>query len=656
MEISFPNWTADNLPLEIKGRTLWTDHTDPHQSVYYICICKYHYPVEYINKCWYHISWDAGTYHTKGGREITQHLEIRLGTKGAPYLNSTNIECIHLKKSDDTEPITELKTNTEPNEDQDTPIITCQESQIIDQLANIMSTTTIVNVSMIPQGTTGLSQVTTAPPQSKGRSGPPGGGTPPGQPAGGGPPPGPPGGGGGPPAKGPLGGAIPAPAAATVPNLPGIQNGVLKGAMPTTFDGNRTKTNQFIWEFSLYQVINLNNVTIVSPFRYVALALTFMRRPKVDDWVVQYIDLVGTKVYGNNMTNPLTPATHQFNDECLWTEFIADFCHIYSDTAEAEGAYAKLMILSMKDGDGQLNNYIAKFETLLCKAHWEHNTQGVVDLFKQGLKLNLHHAILCWENLPCTLNKWIWVACLEAKWMALIKASLGPMGGGNITTCQNQLCAVHNPTKTRGSKKKDPDVIEVNTVHTDATCTNCLSDEEKQCLLKEGQCFNCKKLGHMTYTCPNKQRAGRNTNWQGGQTMTPSHPAQSTSHMRTAIINEDEEDVKEGKGKEKEDALPTYKPKSLIEYIKQLNAMDCKDLLEHLALNLDFWLVQCWWPGLGLQSWRICTLEGSLLYMQTFLSKHLSSWPMRRHYLTVAPPSPKMMKLGWVCVKIVTLF
>jgi hypothetical protein len=70
--------------------------------------------------------------------------------------------------------------------------------------------------------------------------------------------------------------------------------------------------------------------------------------------------------------------------------------------------------------------------------------------------------------------------------------------------------------------------------------------------------------------------------------MTPSCPAQSTSCACTAIINEDEEDTKEEKGKEKEDTPPAYKPKSLIEHIKQLNAMDHEDLLEHLALEADF--------------------------------------------------------------------
>jgi hypothetical protein len=120
-------------------------------------------------------------------------------------------------------------------------------------------------------------------------------------------------------------------------------------------------------------------------------------------------------------------------------EFVADFRRVYSDTAEAEGAYAKLMALSMKDGDGQLDNYIAEFETLLRKARWERNTQGAVDLFKQGLKLNLHHRILRCETLPQTLDEWIHAARLKAEWMALVKATLSPMGGGNITTHQNHL-------------------------------------------------------------------------------------------------------------------------------------------------------------------------------------------------------------------------
>jgi hypothetical protein len=70
--------------------------------------------------------------------------------------------------------------------------------------------------------------------------------------------------------------------------------------------------------------------------------------------------------------------------------------------------------------------------------------------------------------------------------------------------------------------------------------------------------------------------------------MTPSRPAQGTSQVCTAVINKDEEDAKEEKGKEKEDTPLAYKPELLIEHIKRLNATDHEDLLECLALEVDF--------------------------------------------------------------------
>ena len=38
----------------------------------------------------------------------------------------------------------------------------------------------------------------------------------------------------------------------------------------------------------------------------------------------------------------------------------------------------------------------------------------------------------------------------------------------------------------------------------DATQINALAAEEKAKLQKEGQCFTCKKLGHLSHVCPNK--------------------------------------------------------------------------------------------------------------------------------------------------------
>jgi hypothetical protein len=62
--------------------------------------------------------------------------------------------------------------------------------------------------------------------------------------------------------------------------------------------------------------------------------------------------------------------------------------------------------------------------------------------------------------------------------MALVKATLSPMGGGNITMRQNCLHGIQNLTKTIGSKKKDPDTMEVDTVRTETMHANRLSDKE----------------------------------------------------------------------------------------------------------------------------------------------------------------------------------
>ena len=45
----------------------------------------------------------------------------------------------------------------------------------------------------------------------------------------------------------------------------------------------------------------------------------------------------------------------------------------------------------------------------------------------------------------------------------------------------------------------------------DAAELNALSVEERNCLQKEGCCFNCRKTGHMSRACPAKQNASKKT-------------------------------------------------------------------------------------------------------------------------------------------------
>ena len=163
------------------------------------------------------------------------------------------------------------------------------------------------------------------------------------QPMGGSPLQGPPGGGGGGSGGGSGGGQGPGanPAAPIPPPaqqagaLPGA-NGVMKGHAPKIFDGQRKNAAKFMCEFGLWKICNVWNEAMINPFQRIALALLYMKGPKVDDWVLQQGDNLTIRVQGNTLVNPMIPPTHRDDDETLWREFVADFTQAFTDTASSE--------------------------------------------------------------------------------------------------------------------------------------------------------------------------------------------------------------------------------------------------------------------------------------------------------------------------------
>ena len=108
---------------------------------------------------------------------------------------------------------------------------------------------------------------------------------------------------------------------------------------------------------------------MANPFARVALALSYIKGPNVDDWVAQQIDEVYWKVHGDPTRNPPLQPTHRDDDERLWTEFVNDFTDAFGDTAEAERAYGDLQKLELKGN--RVDDYIATFEKLLRRAGWD---------------------------------------------------------------------------------------------------------------------------------------------------------------------------------------------------------------------------------------------------------------------------------------------
>ena len=178
----------------------------------------------------------------------------------------------------------------------------------------------------------------------------------------------------------------------------------MKGHTPEIFDGQRKNAAKFMCEFGLWKIYNVQNEAMINLFQRIALALLYMKGPKVDNWVLQQGDRLTIHVQGNTLVNPMIPPTHRDDDETLWREFVADFTRAFIDTVSSEQVYAALTDLQMKGED--IDDYITTFESLIIKAGWERAAQGLLEMFKQGLNAGIHYHILNRNPVPRTIDDW----------------------------------------------------------------------------------------------------------------------------------------------------------------------------------------------------------------------------------------------------------
>ena len=329
------------------------------------------------------------------------------------------------------------------------------------------------------------------------------------QPTGGGPPQGPPGGGGSSGGGGSGGGqglgANPAAANLPLAQQTGVlsgANGVMKGHAPEIFDGQRKNAAKFMRKFGLWKICNIRNEAMINPFQRIALALSYMKGPKVDDWVLQQGDRLTIRVQGNTLVNPMIPPTHHDDDETLWREFVVDFTRAFTDTALSEQAYAALTDLQMKGED--IDDYIATFESLIVKAGWERAAQGSLEMFKQGLTPGIHYRILNRNPVPRTIDDWYAAAREEMTRQQMICTSLGPRKKEYMNKRPHR-----EPSGKFGFKKKDPNAMEIDAAvigkgsdspNWRERCGSLTEQEKKKCQI-EGCCFLCGRQGHMRRNC-----------------------------------------------------------------------------------------------------------------------------------------------------------
>ena len=184
----------------------------------------------------------------------------------------------------------------------------------------------------------------------------------------------PPGGGGGPPGGG--GGGIPGGGNA---NQPAQGDGKPMGTLPMIFEGDCSKAESFLREFSTYLLVNYDVPALASFIKRIAIALTCIKGPKVNQWMQQQLEWLMTLQPADD-----TNATYQ--------QFIANFCACFMDSQKAQRARIELQMLKMTWPE--IDEYISKFKSITHEASYNPADPNTMQQFLQGLPQSIGQKVL----------------------------------------------------------------------------------------------------------------------------------------------------------------------------------------------------------------------------------------------------------------------
>jgi hypothetical protein len=147
------------------------------------------------------------------------------------------------------------------------------------------------------------------------------------------------------------------------PIIPGGRNDKLVGNTPLIFTGDRTKAEEFITQWQLYEGVNITNDLMRNAYQQAMLFLTYIQGPIVNEWVKG----VNAWLRGQIINQQWAPT-----DERLWTEVFNSFNRQFANAMEQEDAQAALAKgLQLEKGD--LDKLITEFEQLVRHAGYNVN-------------------------------------------------------------------------------------------------------------------------------------------------------------------------------------------------------------------------------------------------------------------------------------------
>jgi hypothetical protein len=370
-----------------------------------------------------------------------------------------------------------------------------------------------------------------------------GGGGPPGRgpPGGGLPRGGPPAGPFGPPGGGPPGGGPPAPLP-PAPAVGGIRNNKLVGNTPLIFKGERSRAEEFITQWQLYEGVNITNDLMRNAYQRAMLFLTYIQGPVVNEWVKG----VNAWLRGQIINQQWAPT-----DERLWVEVFDSFNRQFANVMEQEDAQAALAKgLQLEKGD--LDKLITEFEQLVRHAQYDVNQDLVLRIFTSALPNAMYKYILRTIPQPATYEQWRSVAIDQQRVYVHMrnrtdrfKTKKAPPTNTNWRPFNNQWrnpqrdpnAMDTSPGRTRTRVAEAEDFLPGGNRYKQRIGGSQEGGYPRGPIQKDRQrkvltCFFCGKPGHFARDCRQKRFNNQNTPQTNQGPIGPSRNQQNPPHVR----------------------------------------------------------------------------------------------------------------------------